>query len=197
MSQPQPPQSSASTLTYYEVLNITPATLDTSSDQTQILKKAYHRALLLHHPDKKNKPTPSSSSHLTIDQISTAYAILSSPSLRQDYDKALSLSNQSTLSTTTFQTGIHDIDLDDLDFDDGSGQWYRSCRCGNPRGYVFGEGDLEEAADFGEVMVGCLDCSLWLRVHFAVMEEDDGDGEEVMAAKTHDLEDGEKWVPLE
>lgn len=65
-----------------------------------------------------------------------------------------------------------------------------------PRGYVFGEGDLEEAADFGEVMVGCLDCSLWLRVHFAVMEEDDGDGEEVMAARTHDLEDGEKWVPL-
>lgn len=45
-------------------------------------------------------------------------------------------------------------------------------------------------------MVGCLDCSLWLRVHFAVMEEDDGDGEEVMAARTHDLEDGEKWVPL-
>lgn len=45
--------------------------------------------------------------------------------------------------------------------------------------------------------MGCLDCSLWLRVHFAVMEEDDGDGEEVMAAKTHDLEDGEKWVPLE
>jgi DnaJ-class molecular chaperone len=197
MSQSQPPQPPASTTTYYEILHITPATLDTSSDPAQVVKKAYHRALLLHHPDKKNKPAPSPSSHLTIDQISTAYAILSSPSLRHDYDKALSLSNQSNLSITTFQTGIQDIDLDDLDFDNESGQWYRSCRCGNSRGYVFGEGDLEEAADFGEVMVGCLDCSLWLRVHFAVMEEDDGDGEEVMAAKTHDLENGEKWIPLE
>lgn len=41
---------------------------------------------------------------------------------------------------------------------------------------MFGEDDLEEAADYGEVMVGCLDCSLWLRVHFAVVDgEEDGD----------------------
>ena len=41
-----------------------------------------------------------------------------------------------------------------------------------------GEGCVGEG-DLGELMVGCADCSLWLRVHFAVAEEEGGeeDGE--------------------
>ncbi len=64
------------------------------------------------------------------------------------------------------------VDLDDLEYDESAESWSRSCRCGNPRGYLFGETDLEEAADYGELMVGCSDCSLWLRVHFAVVEDE-------------------------
>lgn len=76
-----------------------------------------------------------------------------------------------------FHTGVENVDLDDLEFDEADECWYRSCRCGNDRGYLFREPDLVEVADEGELMVGCLDCSLWLRVHFAVLEDQDDDGD--------------------
>ncbi|KAK4128724.1 DnaJ-domain-containing protein, partial [Parathielavia appendiculata] len=184
--------------TYYEVLNVSPSTVSSldPAAATQLIKRAYRRALLNHHPDKKgpkrnNSPSTtvssfaSSSSSYTIDQISTAYATLSQPAQRQAYD--FSLTQTSSQSTTGgpepgFRTGIETIDLDDLEheeYHDNDGteassttaRWYRSCRCGNPRGYHFTEADLEDAADLGELMVGCADCSLWLRVHFAVIED--------------------------
>jgi len=199
--------------TYYDILSLSPATLSQTdpATTTALIKRAYRRALLNHHPDKKNS-TPHSNlqpqqpqnrppvNTYTIDQISTAYATLSLPALRQAYD--LSLLSQSNPQHqrggkgTEFQTGIETIDLDDLDCEDycqedeegrggpGTGpgtRWYRSCRCGNPRGYHFTEDDLEDAADLGELMVGCADCSLWLRVHFAVVDDEDGGGTEGVA----------------
>ena len=160
-----------------------------------------------HHPPSTQTTTTTTTQTTTqtytIDQISTAYATLSRPAQRQAYDASLLLlSQRQSLSLSqshsiaggggggsgeaAFQTGIETIDLDDLECDeDGEGgetQWYRACRCGNPRGYFFTEGDLEDAADLGELMVGCADCSLWLRVCFAVVEEigegDDGVGQE-------------------
>lgn len=208
--------------TYYDILSLSPTTLSQTDPATTsaLIKRAYRRALLNHHPDKR-KPTThpptqphqqpqqqpqqppnhssSPASAYTIDQISAAYATLSLPSLRQAYDRSLLLlSSQSQPQQgrrrgegTEFQTGIETIDLDDLDCEDydqeddddegrGTGtrtRWYRACRCGNPRGYLFTEDDLEDAADLGELMVGCADCSLWLRVHFAVVDDED-DGEE-------------------
>lgn len=187
--------------THYEILSL-PKTLleDASSDQaTQIIKRAYHRALLQHHPDKAlSPPTPSTASApprpnqnddafsrsnttkpiYTIDQIITAYTILSTPSTKKTYDQSLQTANHP--GTTTFQTGIETIDLDDLSSSTTSTTseetfWWKSCRCGNPQGFRFGEADLEEAGDLGELIVGCQDCSLWLRVHFAVVEEDGGE----------------------
>lgn len=175
-------------LSYYDVLQITPSDLDSQRDPAQALKRAYHRALLIHHPDKR-KPTPSSLSpttispsttsatSITIDQISTAFAVLSSPAQRSEYDRLLltqAVPDKSQLDNR-FQTGIENVDLDDLSFDEKRQEWFRGCRCGNPRGYRFNESDLEEATDFGEVMVGCADCSLWLRVHFAVVDDDEGE----------------------
>ncbi|KAL2172065.1 hypothetical protein VTG60DRAFT_435 [Thermothelomyces hinnuleus] len=201
--------------TYYEILNLSPSAL-TSLDEpaaASLIKRAYRRALLRHHPDKKSSSSSSSPSSLpssspasapvyTIDQISTAYATLSRPALRQAYDRSLlvlqsqrhhpsSLAPSSATESpgsagggaADFQTGIETVDLDDLDYEEkGRGRdsettWYRSCRCGNPRGYQFGEADLEDAADLGELMVGCADCSLWLRVCFAVLDDDD-DGQD-------------------
>lgn len=206
--------------THYEVLSLPRSLLDeTSPDQTaQILKRAYHRALLRHHPDKAppSLPTSSSSSSsaplpprqkepslattkssstnnnnnnntaYTIDQIITAYTTLSHPSTKNPYDRSLALQTLSSTTnhqdgTITFQTGIETIDLDDLSTTTTTTTpqcwWYKSCRCGNPQGFKFGEADLEEAGDLGELIVGCQDCSLWLRVHFAVVEEDEDEDE--------------------
>ncbi|KAL2124656.1 hypothetical protein VTJ04DRAFT_1021 [Mycothermus thermophilus] len=188
--------------TYYQILSLSPSTLSSSSSsepEEQLIRRAYRRALLAHHPDKAKPNHPLSNIGgttqgnetplYTIDQITTAYATLSRPSLRQAYDLALLQHQQQTSSfqgigRENFQTGIEIVDLDDLQTTTitvGSGEeetrWYRACRCGNPRGYEFGEADLEEAADVGELMVGCADCSLWLRVQFAVIEEEEEDME--------------------
>jgi DnaJ-class molecular chaperone len=180
--------------TYYDILSLSPSTLSSSSaDPTTLIKRAYRRALLSHHPDKSNPHSSSNTTaatRFTIDQISTAYATLSRPAQRTAYDRSLVLAQQTATTTTkgtqsNFQTGIETVDLDDLAYEDVEGEgegdgeestttrWYRSCRCGNPRGYLFNEADLEEAADLGELMLGCADCSLWLRVHFAVVDEDE------------------------
>lgn len=212
--------------THYEVLSLPKSLLDDTStpDQTaQIVKRAYHRALLRHHPDKAvsagaslSSLPPSASSSFpsrqtdwsktagvpkssdcsaattttyTIDQIITAYTTLSTPSTKRSYDQSLQISNRHTGNggdpaiSSSFQTGIETIDLDDLSCtsstssEESSSWWWKSCRCGNPQGFRFGEADLEEAGDLGELIVGCQDCSLWLRVHFAVVEEDEGEGE--------------------
>lgn len=187
--------------THYEVLAI-PKTLieDSSKDQIpKIIKQAYHRALLRHHPDKNNAPhrtgtaaaaattTSSSSPPPTVDQISRAYTTLSHSAERTAYDRHLALTRRPTGPSSggggegdaTFQTGIETVDLDDLDYTEDDARattrWHRGCRCGNEQGFAFGEDDLEEAGDLGELVVGCQDCSLWLRVCFAVVEDDDDD----------------------
>ncbi|RDA83269.1 hypothetical protein CP532_0989 [Ophiocordyceps camponoti-leonardi (nom. inval.)] len=71
------------------------------------------------------------------------------------------------------RTGVENVDLDDLPFDEDGGRWYRSCRCGNDRGYSFDETDLADVAEEGLLLVGCLDCSLWLRVHFAAVDDEE------------------------
>ena len=171
MANSQSSAAIAGGATHYEILNLTPTLLDTQADPTPLIKRAYHRALLRNHPDKAT----SSSGIFTIDQITTALSVLSSPKSRAAYDTALRVSRPAGASVrdATFQTGVENVDLDDLDFDEQEGCWYRSCRCGNDRGYLFYEADLEEVGDEGELIVGCLDCSLWLRVHFAVLEEDE------------------------
>lgn len=175
--------------THYEVLAL-PKTLIDDSNAEQIpviIKQAYHRALLRHHPDKapqalkppsrasiSSSSFSSTQSTFTIDQITTAYTTLSSPTLRAEYNVHIRTARGSANHQTqsTFQTGIETIDLDDLDYSDSDARWFKPCRCGNERGFTFGEPDLEEAGDLGELIVGCQDCSLWLRVCFAVVEDD-------------------------
>ncbi|KAF2842790.1 hypothetical protein M501DRAFT_923746, partial [Patellaria atrata CBS 101060] len=142
------------------------------------IKRAYHLALLTHHPDKTS-PSQITSPHSarpTIDALKTAYKTLSTPSLRTSYDRALLLSlsslsptpNSISNSTTPTET----LDLSDLSHtaDPGGGVWYRACRCGLERGFVVQERELERADDEGvrEVLVSCGGCSLWVRVVFGV-----------------------------
>lgn len=159
--------------THYEVLGLTPGLIDSQHDTPSFIKRAYHRTLLRNHPDKSkaNASTPS----FTVDRITEAWNVLSSPSQRAEYDSKLRLSRGSTGGLgheEHFHTGVENVDLDDLDYEEATGCWYRSCRCGNARGYDFNEADLLEAGDDGILMVGCQDCSLWLRVHFAMLDEE-------------------------
>ena len=173
--------SGAGAATHYQVLNLSPTLLATQHDPSTLIKRAYHRALLQNHPDKAPSSTPQSFTRkptYTIDQITQAFTVLSSPRDRAEYDTSLRLSRSdsaSGLESRKFQTGVENVDLDDLEYDEAKECWYRPCRCGNDRSYCFTEHDLIEVEDEGELMVGCLDCSLWLRVHFAVAEENTND----------------------
>lgn len=172
---------------HYDVLGLTPTILSSQPDPSTLIKQAYRRALLRHHPDKAASTSTSSASSsaslpshsrssnsqlYTVDQITQAFTILSSPHQRSTYDAGLRLSRANAGdSQARFQTGIENVDLDDLPFDEEGERWYRSCRCGNNHGYAFQETDLEEVEHEGVLMVGCQDCSLWLKVHFAVVED--------------------------
>lgn len=48
--------------------------------------------------------------------------------------------------------------------------WFRACRCGQQRGFVVTETELEACAADGEILTECRGCSLWLRVVFAAID---------------------------
>ncbi|KAK7522121.1 uncharacterized protein IWZ02DRAFT_123728 [Phyllosticta citriasiana] len=135
----------------------------------------------------------------SVDDITLAYKTLSSPTERAAHDRALRLSNNNgggsgsgkggddaeTDAEEQFRLGLEVWDLDELAWDEAQGLWWRGCRCGEERGFVVHEGDLERALESvsgpagggaGEVLVGCCGCSLWVRVGFAVEEEEEEEG---------------------
>ncbi|CAK7270662.1 Diphthamide biosynthesis protein 4 [Sporothrix epigloea] len=158
-----------------------------------LVRRAYRRALLQHHPDKHmrrergNVGTPAAA--YTVDDIKAAYVALAG-------NAASTLPTPAQPSLDTTATGLEIVDLDELPYDEASQVWYRACRCGNERGFTLGEHDLEEELDAeameellgpaaarptatptGELLVGCQDCSLWLCVHFAVAPSETADDE--------------------
>ncbi|EAW25216.1 diphthamide biosynthesis protein 4 [Aspergillus fischeri NRRL 181] len=187
---------------YYEILNL-PFTTPPTALSKQQLKVAYHKALLKHHPDKAtsiaatpaptrdtktaHRPSPDrnadASPTFTIDEITAAYKTLSDSALRAEYDRVLRLERVTAGkgekgAGAAFHTGLEVVDLEDLvceETGDGEGLlcWYRGCRCGDERGFMVTERDLEKEAEHGEVVIGCRGCSLWMKILFA-MEEGDG-----------------------
>jgi diphthamide biosynthesis protein 4 len=175
------PNGPSTDATHYEVLGLPNFLAGTQEVPAQgIIKTAYRRALLLHHPDK-HKGTDAgaagskNSPKFTIDEITTAYTILHSAQSRAAYDRDLRLQPDSRTTSEeerqVFKTGVETLDLDDLSYDEEKNEWYRECRCGDERGFLVQEADLEEAAADGEIGVGCRGCSLWIKVLFGVMEE--------------------------
>ncbi|KAG4413685.1 hypothetical protein IFR04_013189 [Cadophora malorum] len=164
--------------TYYEILGLPQALHDEPNLPAQTLRVAYRRALLQNHPDKSssNHALNSKATIYSIDQISEAFNTLSNPKSRTKYDQELKLQSATkqhggVTGEQVFRTGIETVDLDDLEIDEAQSIWYRSCRCGDERGFLIKEADLEEAAEDGEISVGCKGCSLWLKVLFGVMED--------------------------
>ncbi|GME28397.1 uncharacterized protein LTHEOB_11993 [Neofusicoccum parvum] len=126
--------------------------------------------------------TTTTSSSYTVDDITTAYKTLLDPAARAAHDRALRLrgnnrgggdADADADAEEEWRLGLEAVDLDDLAFDEAAGgTWWRGCRCGEERGFVVDEEALERAGEVGEVLVGCVGCSLWIRVGFAVAEED-------------------------
>ncbi|CRG90138.1 hypothetical protein PISL3812_07180 [Talaromyces islandicus] len=155
----------------------------------------------------KPSPLASSSSSTacdgayTIDEITNAYKILADPELRAEYDRELRLQRKNQAAggggggdgLDVFHTGLEVVDLEELDCSDSLPEptngsrgeedsdmlyWFRGCRCGDEKGFIVTEDELEAEAQHGEIVVGCRGCSLWIKVLFAVAaeEEDDDDG---------------------
>lgn len=164
-------------LNHYEVLSLpTPRTAQTTQED---VKRAYRVALLKHHPDKRTNGSLQVSTMLnknkpSIDAIKAAYATLSDTKLRREYDRELLLLRDSTRKQESFHSAEEVVDLDDLTFDEEEGVWYRACRCGEERGFVVTEQQLEDEVARGgsEVVIGCRGCSLWIGVTFDVANED-------------------------
>ena len=159
---------------YYEMLGLPQPSSGTQAVSQQGLRNAYRRALLQHHPDKtlsregRNLPEPK----YTVDDMTTAYEVLSTPSTRSEYDRTLKLQAPQTLNPKEKPlSGLDIVDLDDMDWDQVDNIWFRKCRCGNAKGYAFTMKDLEDAAQLGEVIVGCGGCSLWSKVVFVSVDD--------------------------
>lgn len=135
------------------------------------LKQAYKRALLAHHPDKKLSH-PGAAVDTTVDIITQAFRTLADPVLRAEYDRDQRLraedSGEHSAQRNTRHTGMETLDLEDLEYANITEAWTRPCRCGSDPAFVVTEAELENNVDYGELIVGCKGCSLWLKVLFGV-----------------------------
>ncbi|PWW76263.1 DnaJ-domain-containing protein [Tuber magnatum] len=167
--------------THYEILSLPPSLQNLTSDA---VRRAYHKALLHHHPDKSPSQKTQLKPTFSIDQIATAFTVLSDPDERRKYDRDLWNVNAGITIGKVLQT----VDLDDMEYCEEErggkkGVWWRGCRCGEERGFVLTEEDLEDGEgkgeDGGEVVVGCVGCSLWVRVVYGVvLGEEEGEEKE-------------------
>ncbi|KAI5245512.1 DnaJ-domain-containing protein [Aureobasidium subglaciale] len=154
---------------HYEALGLGHRQFD-GNLSTQDIKQAYRKALLEHHPDKAQAGGASQS----VDSITIAYKTLSEPETKVDYDRDLRLQlARNKRGEKIFHTGLDIVDLDDLDYDEKSGEWWKGCRCGQDRGFVVTEDELENESRYGELITGCKGCSLWLKVLFGIEDDEE------------------------
>ena len=181
------------TPSYYEILQLSHYK-DSKALTRDDVKAAYHRALLIHHPDKATTRNASAepiarrsandddddndgSAYYSIDQIVAAYETLVDPRKRSAYDERLHRTSFSggTARLSKNEKGTHPgveaLDLEDLSYNEETNTWHHECRCGNEDGYVLDEADMEKEAERGEIYVGCKGCSLFIKVVFSVTEE--------------------------
>ncbi|KAJ7350508.1 hypothetical protein DFH08DRAFT_695757 [Mycena albidolilacea] len=129
----------------YAVLNLAPGASPAK------IKAAYHRALLVAHPDKNNasQPTPD------IAAIKDAYRVLSSPALCAKAD-------QDQLRCPRPAQVILLADFDEQ----GADAWTHMCRCSGAYAITGAE------MDHGVHLVPCTSCSKVVWVGYELAEEE-------------------------
>ena len=141
---------------FYRVLDIQQ---DASQEE---IKRAYHRALLRHHPDKKRVAAEAclSGSIPAIDTVREAFRTLSEPSSRREYDRTLESQLTRSQTPKTAPRPANIISLDDFEEVESkdSSTWTYPCRCGG--GFIITELLLEQDVH----LIGCDCCSevLWV-----------------------------------
>lgn len=142
------------------------------------VKAAYHRALLLHHPDKAGnskstdaRPQVEKNGVYSVDSIIAAYETLADPLKRNAYDASFEMRWEIVEEKGT-HPGVETFDLEDLSLDEDTSTWHQPCRCGSEDGFVLTEAELEKVSRQGEIYVGCKGCSLFIKVVFGVAEEE-------------------------
>lgn len=141
-------------LDFYQVLNV-------KRDATNAeIKAAYHRALLLSHPDKSPGQVQQT---VTISMIKEAYQTLSTPDLRKKY-------HVETLKEASAPSGPRPaqiISLEEFDEDEDEEKWTYGCRCSGK--YQITGLEMEK----GQHLVGCSSCSETIWVGFELQDDDD------------------------
>lgn len=146
------------TVDYYHLLSVS------RSASAAEIKAAYHRALLVLHPDKQAfSKTAKSNTFVDIASIKDAYITLSSPNLRARYDSEL----QESAPKGPRPAQI--VSLEEFDEEaTGSSVLRYGCRCGGF--YKITEEDMEK----GYHLVGCGSCSEVVWVGYELANNGDG-----------------------
>ncbi|KAF9381081.1 Diphthamide biosynthesis protein 4 [Podila verticillata] len=144
---------------YYAILGVAE---DSSPAE---IKLQYQKLLLIHHPDKQQQKQPGhlpAHELIPLQEIMEAWECLRMPTQREFYDsslKAMKLRANGQVND--------DIDLDDMDYDEESSVYTSPCRCSGE--YIISEDELELGVD----TVVCSTCSLIVRIHYEVADDDD------------------------
>ncbi|KAF9351011.1 Diphthamide biosynthesis protein 4 [Mortierella sp. NVP85] len=126
------------------------------------IKQQYQRLLLIHHPDKQQQQQNQflqasagvSSSTVTLQEIKEAWENLRLPEQRAFYDSSLKAMRLRANGQVN-----EDIDLDDMEFDEGNGEFVISVK------------ELELGVD----TVTCSTCSLIVRIHYEAADDSEED----------------------
>ncbi|KAF2740369.1 hypothetical protein EJ04DRAFT_548413 [Polyplosphaeria fusca] len=177
----------------YSILGLAPPSSRPSSSpalDSHTLKRAYRAALLRAHPDKHSAREKRGAKEegeglkkdkdggVTVDQVKSAFAILSCSTQRAALDARILASAAAPTAATTSEDGaplvggeeVFDLeeDFEEVEVEGGRVEWRRGCRCGDV--WRVGEEGLEGAVGRGEreVRVECGGCSLGGWVGFGV-----------------------------
>lgn len=125
------------------------------SASLQELRGKYQAKARETHPDKQGRHTNESQKAEAAKQflaVQEAWETLRDADLRQEYDSRLSLQEAHVVVSD-------EVNADEMEYDQtDEGSYSHECRCGEA--YVVSSAELREGFD----VVGCLGCSLYIRV---------------------------------
>jgi len=124
------------------------------------IKQSYNKKILQAHPDKASNQHQEDSE--LFQKLQNAWQVLQDPIKRKIYDAKLS--EWSYIKKVPI---LIPVDIDDMTYDEVSGEYLWPCRCGHD--YIITEDQLTQNKD----TVSCSGCSLCIQVLYDIVEEND------------------------